>query len=647
METIFEPLKIGYLQIKNRIVMPPMSTRLSNTDGSVSPRLIEYYRERSRGGVGMIIVEYSYIDENASKAAVCQLGVYNDNLLPGLSDLAETIKFYGAKAFLQICHGGGQSPSHLINQRPLAPSPIPSKSGEIPKELTVEEINRIKNSFGEAAIRAQKAGFDGIEIHGAHGYLINQFLSPKFNKRNDVYGPGFSDRVRFPLEVVREVKTRVGKKFPVGFRLNVTDYLDGGIQVEESKQFVKLLESSGVDYIHASAGTYESQQYMISPIYIERGHLASLAKEIKSAVNIPVIAIGGINHKTGRNIIDQGDADFVAMGRSLIADPELPLKMQERRELEIRPCIRCNDGCIGRFFDGKTMRCATNPGAGREERFIITPGPESKMVVIVGGGVAGMEAARIASRKGHKVTLFEKSGHLGGNVMVAGVPGFKSDLKNLVEWYKHELDSLKVDIRLNCEAENDELKKIGPDIGVLAVGAEHYIPEIEGIKISKVVTASEVITRQKKVAGKVLVIGAGLIGVEAALYIADSDFASVAADKVEEVTILEMEKEALKGVVSTNKLEINKRIKDKNIKIIVSANILRITEQGVQYMDEDHCIHTIIADSIVVASGFKSKWDVCNRLEGFAKEMHIVGDCNQPGKIINAINSAAEVAINF
>ena len=275
---IWDSTKIGTMRIKNRIVMPPMSTRLSNTDGSVSRRLIEYYEARARGGVGMIVVEYSYVDDLASKAAICQLGIYGDDLIPGLNELVERLHYYDTKVFIQICHGGGQSPSSLTKRMPVAPSPIPSKSGEIPSELTIQEINDIVKAFGDAAFRAKKAGFDGVEIHGAHGYLISQFLSPMYNKRNDAYGPDFISRTRFPLQVMSEVRQKVGNIFPIGFRLNVKDFIHGGIEVDETLEFIKMLEKNSVDYIHASAATYLSHQYMISPVYIERGHLEDLAK---------------------------------------------------------------------------------------------------------------------------------------------------------------------------------------------------------------------------------------------------------------------------------------------------------------------------------------------------------------------------------
>ncbi|WP_206812709.1 NAD(P)/FAD-dependent oxidoreductase [Paradesulfitobacterium ferrireducens] len=639
---IFQPIQVGSMTVRNRIVMPPMSTRLSNTDGSVTPRLLDYYETRAKGGVGAIIVEYSYIDEEASKAAVCQLGVYSDNLLPGLSELAEVIKFHGAKALMQLCHGGGQSPSYLIKQSPLAPSAIPSKSGEFAKELNIQQIKKIVNSFGEAALRVKKAGFDGVEIHGAHGYLINQFLSPRFNKRTDAYGPNFNARVRFPLEIVHEIRKKVGKKFTVGFRLNVDDYLVDGITLEESKQFVKMLEEAGIDYIHASAGTYESHQFMISPSYLKRGHLADLAREMKQVVSIPVISVGGINHEVGPQIIENGDANLVAMGRALVADPDLPNKLKDGRLEEVRPCIRCNDGCIGRFFQGKTMRCATNPATGRESSFSMDPARESKKIVIVGAGVAGMEFARIAKQKGHEVAIFERNSNVGGNAAIAAVPKFKQDVKNLIAWYKHQIQSLNIDLRLSQDARLGDIQRLEPDILVLATGSEHFIPKIQKINSRKVVTASDVLTGKAKAKGKVAIIGGGLVGVETALYLAKEEPGSIQG-----ITILEMMEEIAFDVVSVNKLEIKRQIKEEDIKIITSAKVTSITESGLEYSDEDQKTIAVDADAIILAVGFVAREGLAADFRDAAPAVYVIGDSKKPGKIIDAINEAAELAINL
>ncbi len=636
-EKIWEPIQVGSIKVKNRIAMAPMCTRLANPDGSVSPRLIEYYEARAAGGTGMIVVEYTYIDDSASKAAICQSGVYSDNLIPGLNELAERIQDYDVKAFLQISHGGGQSPSSLIKRKPLAPSPVPSKSGEIPDELTIEEINTIKTAFGDAALRAKRAGFDGVELHGVHGYLINQFLSPNYNKRKDHYGRDFLSRTRFPLEVLLEVRTKVGKDFPVGYRLNVKDFIPGGVEVEETLELIKILEKNGVDYIHTSAGTYLSHHYMISPPYIERGHLVELAEKCKEQVNVPVIAVGGINHELASRILDNGSADLVTIGRALIADPELPAKLKEGRTKEIRPCIRCNEGCIGRFFQGKTIRCATNPATGREKDFILEISSDPKRVVVVGGGVAGMEVARIAKLRGHHVTLLEKSNGLGGNVLAAAVPTFKGDLAALLDWYKNEMNRLDIDVSLNFEATPSSVSEFRPDVVIIATGGEYFVPEIDGIKNENVIKATDVLLGTKEMGSRIVIIGAGLIGTETALY-AYNNFPE------KEITLLEVSAEPLSDVVQVNKLGLIEKLQKTNIKITTSAKIHRIVKGGIEYFDDQDKLQKIPTDTVILAAGFIPKIQLERTFEGVAPEIYLIGDCRKPGKIFDAINYAALVA---
>ncbi len=635
--SIWDETVIGNVVVKNRLVMPPMSTRLSNPDGSVTENLIRYYEARARGGVGLIIVEYSFIDNDASKAAVCQLGVYSDDLLPGLSDLTERLQYYGTKVFLQLCHGGGQSPSSLIKRQPLAPSAIHSKSGEIPAELTIQGIKEIVASFGEGALRAKRAGFDGIEIHGAHGYLINQFLSPLYNKRTDAYGPDFSSRSRFPIEVVKEIRKMVGQEFPVGFRLNVRDYIPGGIEIEESLEFIKMLENNSFDYIHASAGTYLSHQYMISPIYLPRGHLEKLAKRCKAEVKIPVIAVGGIDHQIASKIVKNKSADMVALGRALIADPNLPNKFKSGKQAEIRPCIRCNEGCIGRFFEGKAMRCATNPSAGREAFLDLSPTGAPKKVAIVGAGVAGMEAARVAKKRGHDVTVYERTNKLGGNVNIAAIPAGKTAFTDLITWYEGQLHTLKVDLNFNANLSRESLEKISPDVVLLAVGAKHLVPPIPGVENQNVINAIDVLAGKKDTGETVVIIGAGLVGIETALHLNKNKPKA-------KITILESLESILVDVVRVNALAIEAKLEGCQIEIITSVNVIAIGDANVIYMKYGGERRSIPSETVILAAGFLPDVELEKELVGLSSEVHRIGDCYRAGKIIDAIDMAAVVA---
>ncbi|MHB9114873.1 MAG: oxidoreductase [Thermoleophilia bacterium] len=650
-KAILTPVNIGGVRLRNRIAMPPMSTRLSNADGSVTQRLIDYYEERAIGGVGLIIVEYSYIDEERSKAAVCQLGAYSDNLLPGLSELSEAIQRRGAKTFLQICHGGGQSPADLISGAPGAPSAIlVKKGGHLPTELSIDEIKEIIHSFAEAALRAKKAGFDGVEIHGAHGYLLNQFLSPRCNKRSDLYGADLAGRTQMALEVVDAIRAKVGSRFVVGFRLNVEDYTPSGITVDETRIFVRMLEEHGISYIHASAGTYESHQYMISPTYLDRGHLSGLAKAVKDVVSVPVIAVGGLNDEVGSKLIDEGLADIAAMGRALIADPSLPNKMARGLDKEIRPCIRCNDGCIGRFFAGKTMRCATNPAAGREADFRTASVRSSvpKKIAIVGGGVAGMECARIAAGRGHDVQLFEKSGELGGNARVASVPSFKGDIRQLLKWYEYQMAAPGITVHLGGEASLREMEALNPDAVVMALGAEHYGGPVGWGAEENVMTASEVLLGTRLPKGNVVVIGGGLVGVETALYMAGAgNEQRVGKKSIRQITIIEVLEEILVDAVRVNKLELAELIEKHGIKCLTASKVCKISQDCLEFVDEEQNIVRMEADCVVLAVGFRSRecdWEPwANR----SYEVHTIGDGHKPGKIIDAIREAALVGMEI
>jgi NADPH-dependent 2,4-dienoyl-CoA reductase/sulfur reductase-like enzyme len=436
------------------------------------------------------------------------------------------------------------------------------------------------------------------------------------------------------------VRSKVGKDFPVGYRLNVKDFVPGGVELEETLELIKILEKNGVDYIHTSAGTYLSHHYMISPPYIERGHLIELAKKCKEQVKVPVIAVGGINHEVAIRILNNGSADLVTIGRALIADPELPKKLKEGRIKEIRPCIRCNEGCIGRFFQGKTIRCATNPTTGREKDFILEMTPNPKRVVIIGGGVAGMEFARIAKLKGHHVTLLEKSGRLGGDVLAASVPRFKVDLTNLLSWYENELCRLEVNVKLNFDATPSSIKGLDPEILVISVGAEYFIPEIKGIGDKKVIKATEVLLKTKEIGHRTVIIGAGLVGVETALHL-QSNYPK------KEIVLIEALPEPLLDVVSINKLSLMEILGGTAIKMITSAKIRAITQDGIGYLDDEGNPHTILADTVILATGFVPRLEFEDLFKGSAPKIYMVGNCKNPGKIIDAIDQAAMIALRM
>ncbi|MGC8777808.1 MAG: tRNA-dihydrouridine synthase, partial [Candidatus Caldatribacteriaceae bacterium] len=366
---LFSPGKIGKVELPNRVVMPPMATNLGSAFGEVTQELVAYYRRRARGGVGLIIVENAQVDMYQGRSLTSQIAVDKDKFLAGLRDLAEAIHAEGARVFLQIQHGGRQcTPSTTDGLPPVAPSEIPCKFLQVtPRSLTREEIRDLVDKFAQAALRAKLAGFDGVEIHAAHGYLINEFLSPYTNKRTDEYGGTLENRMRFLLEIVERSRTLLGEDFAIGVRLSVDEFVPGGLRPEETREIARILEEAGIDYLSASCGIYESVSTIIEPMNFEEGWRAYLAQALKEVVSCPVIAVGVIRRpEVAERILAEGKADFVAIGRGLLADPDWVNKVSAGREKEINLCIGCNVGCIGELFANGKVHCAVNPWTGRE-----------------------------------------------------------------------------------------------------------------------------------------------------------------------------------------------------------------------------------------------------------------------------------------
>jgi len=615
-------------------VMAPMCSRLAAPDGSVTQRMIDYYSERARGGVGMIVVEYSYIDGKESRSAVCQLGVYSDHMIPGLNELAEAIQAHGAGAVLQICHGGRQTAPPYMGKQPVAPSAIACKFiGVTPRELTLDEIEEIQDAFAEAARRAKQAGFNGIELHGTHGYLMCQFLSPYTNKRTDKYGQSLENRALFGLETLKKVREKVGAQFTVGYRLCADEIVPGGLTLEETTKFARMLEDAGIDYIHVSAGNFETFPAIVQPIYMPRSPFLHLTEGIKKAVEkVPVIAVGSHDVKTAEKALQEGKADLVALGRTLIADPELPKKLSEGREEDMRPCIRGNEGCISRFILGQTQRCEVNPAVGREREFRIVPAVDKKKVMVVGGGAAGMEAARVAALRGHEITLIEKGENLGGHLVEASVPKFKDDTKELLNWLLKQVDKAGVKVELKTEATPDLVKERKPDVLIVAVGSEFVVPEVPGADKALVAVATDVLLGKKAVGEKVVVVGGGLVGCETALFIAD--------ELEKKVTVVETIDEVLAKIEPACTMVLVDRLEKAGVEIHTGWSLEEITDKGVVCTDKEGGRNDIEADTVVLALGLSPREEIVEKFEGLAPEVYVIGDCVEARMIYNAFEDA-------
>jgi 2,4-dienoyl-CoA reductase-like NADH-dependent reductase (Old Yellow Enzyme family)/thioredoxin reductase len=627
---LMQPFRLKYLELRNRIVMAPMLSRLCDPNGVVSPKLIDYYAARAEGGVGLIISEYCYIDDKESKAHPGQLGVYDDQLVAGLGDLAEAIQERGAKAILQICHAGRATSAKTMGLQPIAPSGIPSYTGEMAREMTFQEVEAVSESFAEGARRAKAAGFDGVELHGAHGYLMAQFLSPYTNRRTDKYG---RDRGLFAVETLDRVRARVGKDYPVGYRMSGEEFVEGGVTLKETKAFAKRLEERGIDYIHVSAGISETGHNIVTPTYLPKGYLLPLAEGIKSAVTVPILAVGAIHDPDlAEETLQRDRADLIVMGRALIADPELPRKIQSGQLEDIRTCLRCNDGCSSRMPPNKTQRCAINAEVGRERQMQLHPATRAKQVCVIGGGPAGMEAARVLALRGHRVTLIEKENELGGLLRYAAVPDFKSELRSFLEYLKTQVGKLGVEILVNHRATPEFIKELKPDSVVLATGSTLRIPDIPGTGKPFVASFAELLRGEFKAGDRVVVAGGAAMGCEIAAHLASAG---------RKVTLVEMLGELATDLESRSRMTLLQLLKERGVKILTNWKLEKIENGYVLLVDRDWNRQEISTNSVVLAMGLESNQELLKPLRESFPDIYVIGDCVEPRKIYQAIHEGA------
>ena len=634
---LFTPGKIGSLTLKNRIMKAPQSSGMSNMDGTVSERLVRYYRQQAAGGAGMIIVEYAYVDDIGAKSAHCHLGISNNEHIPGLAWLAENIREQGAVPAIQIEHCGRQK---FLGTQPIcAPSAIPwpklwDQYGvqAVPHVLTIEEIQDIVHAFGDAALRAKQAGFELVEIHGAHGYLLTNFFSPTTNHRTDLYGGSLENRMRIYVEIVRDVRKKVGPDFPVTIRLSGTDYEPDGFPIEDTIELAKVLEKEGIDAFHISGGDQHTMIHQVSPMAIDVCHNVWAAEAIKKVVHVPVIASGSITlPEYAEEIIASGKGDFVGLGRPLWADPEWPLKAMEDRPEDIRPCIRCNEGCLERtFFNFKAITCAVNPTISREGELDLKPAAKPRKIAVVGGGPAGMEAARVCKLRGHEVTLFEEK-ELGGLLHEASVPEFKSDIRPLCKYLITQIEKLGIPVEHKKATAAD---LAGYDAVICATGSRPILPGVPGIDKPGVMDALEVLNGARKPEGRIAVIGGGLVGTETALHLAEQGM---------HTTLVEMLPKIMNGVAATDQLAYSERIAKADMEVCTGTRLVSIGDGEITVSDHTGT-HTIPADSVIIAIGLKAQDSLYGELCAQGKEAYLVGDAVHPGKIFDAFHTAYRVA---
>ncbi|MEC0184695.1 FAD-dependent oxidoreductase [Paenibacillus peoriae] len=626
---IFEPIKIGELEIKNRLVVPAMVMNYCNSDGTATERYIAYHEAKAKGGWGLIITEDYGIDEYA-KGFRRIPGLWADFQIAGHKELTERVHKQGGKIAAQIYHAGRQTDSSITGVQPIAPSPINNPtSEEVPHELTVYEIKEIVEKFGDTALRAQKAGFDAVEIHGAHGYLINQFMSPFSNKRTDAYGGTIINRTRFAVEIIQNIRAKVGKEFPLLFRLSGDEFVEGGLTIEDTKVISKIIEEAGVNAIHVSQGVYKTMHYVIQPAAVPHGFSTDLAAEIKKVVSIPVITVGRINDPLiAESVLLSGKADMVAMGRASLADPDLPNKTLAGKMGDIIHCIGCMQGCVGRIGQDLDVRCVVNPLTGKETELEIKEAEEKKKVVVVGGGISGMEASIVAAKRGHEVHLFEKEEALGGQWLLAAIPPSKEELNTVTVWQKGQLEQLGVIVHLNTKLNEATIKEENPDTLIIATGAKPFIPNIPGIHSEGVVIAQDVLSGKTEVGQSIVVIGGGLVGAETAAHLANHG---------KQVIIVEMQD----GIVKNGEDSVNhflfKDLKEHHVEILVSTAVKEI-KPGSITIEKDHEIKEISnLDNVVIAIGSKPVNALQEQLAGKVEKIITIGDALEVRRALEAM----------
>ena len=643
MSRLFDSVALGPLRLKNRLVMTSMSTCFAGPGGEVTDRLIEYYAARAAGGVGLITVEEAYIHPQLPHVSNA-LGVFGPHLVPGLRRLTRRIHENGSIASLQI----GLYFRQALNGFPryVASSKAPDCSDDC-IELTPPEIQYLTGLYADAAEHARQAQFDAVEIHACHGCLVAEFLSPYWNHRDDEYGAGRSGRFRFALEILKAIRTRLGDDYPLLFRISGSEFTPDGFTPEDAIALSKELEAGGVSAINVSGGLGHVNHIAIPPGDVPRGLLLPIGKQIRSEENVPVIIGNSMTPEIAEEAVSSGMADLIGIGRPLIADPQWPQKVKTGRTDEIRHCLRCNQGCFGALRDEKRpfIRCLCNPESGREFECLIQESETKKKIVVIGGGPAGCEVARVSQMRGHRVVLLEKSPRLGGQINWASVPPAKGDFRKMVEFYTGELQRLQVDVRLDTEATDELLKSLSADVYVFATGSRPVKPAIPGVDLPHVVLARDVLTGQTQVPeGPVTVIGGGASGLETADYIADGHHA---------VTVIEMLDTAGRDMQPGIGVRegLMQRLQEKQVNIFTGYRAAKIEKDNVIISDRPLIgggnETRVPASSVVLALGMRSPLSEQNPHLPEKASWYRVGDCRNPGNAMQAIHQAFDLAVGI
>ena len=632
--SIFEPGRIGNLTAKNRLVLPPIVRNYADDAGRATPRYVAHIERIARGGVGTIILEASFVRQDG-KGFRHQLGIHDDSMKAGLESLVEAAHRHGALAGIQLFHGGRQASANASGSQPVAPTAIPDPVvNELPRELDTEEIARIAAAFGEAAARAKDVGFDFVEIHGAHGYLVAQFLSPFSNRRTDAYGGSPENRRRFLEDVYAAVRLATGEVYPITVRLSGEETVPGGLTIDDTVASAKRMEGLGVAALHISTGSYATyaQGTMIPPMAVDDGVLLPLAARVKASVGIPVIAVGKLRTpEMIERALEEGQADFAAIGRSLLADPDWPQKIASGRRQEIRHCIACNQGCIGRLFAQQSVWCTINAETGRERTFERLSGGAGRRLLVAGGGPAGMTAARYGAMAGFDVTLYESRAALGGQLVAAAAAPHRKGWADLREYLITELRRLDVEVHLDSPVDAEVVSRETPHAVIVATGAEPIRATSSVNDGMPVVTGRDILERTAEHRGRVVVAGGGCSGAQTAEYLASQG---------REVALLEATGDIAIDAPTDERALLLARLHARGVKLMPNTRLLSMTT-GKAVVSSPHETLTLPADMVVLCLGSEPVRALADDLDREGTRFFVVGDALGPRKVTEAIADGA------